>query len=308
MNDLVPDADGPAERYRTALVIVNPISGRGQGAKAAAELAAGLRTRGIASEVFTTERRGDAFDRLRTLEGTVDLVFAVGGDGTVREVLDGLVDPATAVGILPFGTANVLAGELGLPRDVHKALDMVFRKRAIPVDVLLVNGRLATFTVGVGADAMAVREVERRRTGPITKWSYVSAVLRMLLTYRAPRLRVTLDGKLLEREVGLAIVSNTSGYGGVIKLARDARMDDGQLEVYLFQSASIPELCGAFVRGVFSHWPGGSVAMSRARSIRIESEAPVPYQVDGDLGGETPVEVEIAPNRYRLIGSQTLSV
>jgi len=296
-----PDAGLFPLRYRTAIVVANPVSGRGRGRDAAEELAAGLRKRGVACELLLTDRRGEAFDHLRTLTQPVDLVVAVGGDGTVREILDGLVDPAVPVGVLPYGTANVLAHELDLPRDVHHALDILARDKPREIDVLSVNGRLATFVVGTGIDALAVAEVERRRTGPITKLAYASAVLRALRHYRPPELRVELDGTELPDPFGFVLVSNTRGYGSILHLAPDARMDDGLLEAYLFPTGSLFELARAFLRGLVAHLPGGAVTMRRARSIRIRSETPVPFQVDGDSGGHTPVEIAVARNRYRLL-------
>ena len=290
-----------APPYRNALIIANPVAGRGQGTKAANELKQGLRSIGVAADVFFTGKSGDAFAHLRSLEGEIDLVVSVGGDGTLREVIDGLVDPSTPVGVLPLGTANVLAKELGLPRDVHHSLDILKRKRVISIDVAIVNGRLSVLMTGIGIDAMAVREVERRRTGPITKWSYVSATLRALSGYRAPRLRVKLDGVALPEEVGFVLVSNTVHYGGVLRLAADARMDDGLLEVYLFPTGRLLELAAAFLRGLVGNLPGGKVQVRRAKTLEIDSTEPVPFQVDGDLGGDTPVEIRVAPNQYRLV-------
>jgi len=287
--------------YQRALVIANPISGRGKSAKAAKELRDGLRSLGVATELHLTQGAGDAFNHLRTLGEPLDLVVSVGGDGTLREVLEGLVDPATPVSMLPFGTANVLAKELGLPRDVHHHLEILMRNRVANVDVAKVNGKLSLLMTGVGFDAYVVREVERARTGPITKFAYVTASLRALRHYRAPKLRVTLDGVEYPDEVGFVLVSNTMNYGAVINLAADARMDDGEFEVYLFPSASLFELAAGFTRGVVSRLPGGKVVMRRAKEIQIHSEAPVPVQVDGDLAGETPVEIQVAPNRYRLV-------
>ena len=300
MKDFLP-GEGSGHGYRSALIVANPISGRGLGRRAAEELSTGLRQRGIPCEVHLTGGRGDAFEKLRTMEQPADLVVAVGGDGTVREVLDGLVDPSTHVGLLPIGTANVLATELGLPRDVHHALDILIGGRAMEIDVLRVNGTLATFVVGVGIDALTVRELERRRRGPIRKSHYLPAALRALRGYHPPELAVELDGSVVEGTFGFVLVSNTTGYGAVLHLSPDARMDDGELEVYLFPKGTKRELLGAFVRGVVGHLPAGAVRMERARSIRIRSREEVPYQVDGDLGGVTPVEVALAPNRYTVL-------
>lgn len=299
---IAPAADDPLRPgpYSQALVVVNPISGQGQGAKAAVELAEGLRRLGASTEVFTTSGPGDAFTHLRSLGRDLDLVVAVGGDGTVREVLEGLVDPEVPVGILPFGTANVLAMDQGFPRDVHHALEILGRRRLQCLDVARVNGHLSFLVVGVGIDALAVEEVARRRRGPITKWTYVEAMLRVLKGYRPPRLRVVLDDDV-EEEAGLVLVSNIKQYGGFMHLAEGTRLDDGEFEVYLFPTARLFELLTAVCRGVLRRLPGGAIRMRRARRVRIEADEPVPYQVDGDLGGKTPVEVTVSPVQYRLV-------
>ncbi len=303
MGTLDPPSDTglPRGAYRRALVVVDPAAGRGLGEKAAGELAEGLNRSGVSSELFSTSSRGEAVARLRTLDPDVDLVVAVGGDGTLREVLDGLAEPETCVGVLPFGGANVLAGELGHPRDVHHALEILTRRKVTPIDVSRVNGRLSFLTTGIGFDAMVVREVEERRHGPITRLDYVDAVARTLLRYRPPRLTVELDGERLAGEYGQVLVSNLGSYAGLLHLGDGARLDDGRFEVFLFPTASRRELAAFFVRGLFRRLPGGAVEMRHARRIRVTSDEPVPYHADGDPGGTTPVEIDVAPNQYRLV-------
>lgn len=287
--------------YRRALVVANPVSGRGQGAKAAAELAAGLQRAGVPTELLLTGCRGEAFTRLRCLEPGTDLVVSVGGDGTLREVFEGLVDPEIPVLPVPFGTANVLAVELRLPRDVHHALEILARRRLARIDVARVNDHLSFLVTGIGLDGAAVREVERRRRGPISRWSYVRALAAIAGRYRPPRLRVKVDGKALEGEYGLVLVSNVASYAGLLHLAEDARIDDGSFEAYLFPTGRWSELLGALARGFLARLPSGKVRMHRVRQVEVESEVPVPYQVDGDVGGETPVEIRVSPNQYRLV-------
>jgi YegS/Rv2252/BmrU family lipid kinase len=297
----VSSAEASAGELRRAVVIANPISGRGRGARAAEELAAGLRRRGIAAEVHSTAARGDALAYLRAQGDRLALVCSVGGDGTLRECFEGLVDPRVPVLVLPFGTANVLAHELRLPRDVHHAVELAIAGRTQPIDVARVDGRMSFLVTGVGIDGIAVAEVERRRRGPITRWSYVGAVLESLRRYAPPRLTVTVDGRRIDGEVGLVLIANTGGYGGLMRLAPDARIDDGRYEVYLFPTGRLSELVRAFVRGVVRRLPGGPVRMVRGSRVRVESPEPVPYQVDGDTGGVTPVELVVSPTRYHLI-------
>jgi len=290
-----------AAPYSRAVVVVNPVSGRGQGLAAAEEMTRGLGERGVRTTFLKTESRGHAFTELRSLEEHVDLVVTVGGDGTLREVFDGLVEPETHVALLPYGTANVLARMLGLPRDVHHALDIVFNGNVQRIDTARVNGSLSCFCTGVGFDAQTVKAVESRRSGPITKWAYARAVAGEIARYRHPRLTVEIDGERVKGEFALCLVANTTEYGGFIKLDPEARLDDRRFEVYLFpQDGWIGLLRGA-VRGALQGLPGAGVVRHRGQNVRITSEEPCPFQIDGDLGGETPIELELMPNQYRLL-------
>ncbi len=302
--DGIAEEDGIADGapYRRAIVVANPIAGRGKGGAAARELAEGLKSLGAATDVHLTEGRGDAWHFLRSLERDVDLVVAVGGDGTVGEVLNGLVDPEVPVGILPLGTANVLAAELSLPRDVHRALEIFAAGRTTAIDVAHVNATLSFLVVGVGYDAIAVRDVESRRDGPITKLTYALAVLRALSGYREPRLEVEIDGEPVEGgPFGLVLASNITNYGGFLKLSPEGRLDDGRFDVYLFRGASPVRLVGHAVRGVLGRLIGKSCLVRPARSLRVTSDEPVPVQVDGDSAGETPIDLVVSDVQYKIL-------
>lgn len=288
------------EPPRRVLVVANPISGRGRGLVAAEELARGFAHHGATAEILRTSARGDA-PRLLAAAGPADLVVAIGGDGTLSEVLAGLPDPRTPVGLLPMGTANVLAHALGLPADPERALAVFLAGRLQELDVARVGERLAHLVVGVGFDARVVREVEARRTGPITKFTYVGAVLRALRNYRPVPLRVWLDGVELHERPGLVWIANTPKYADLLRFAPGTRLDDGHWEVYLFARGTLGEILAAGVRGLVSRLPGGPVSMRPARSVRIEAEEPVPCQVDGDDGGTTPLAFELLPARFRLV-------
>jgi len=290
----------PAPLYRRVLVVANPVAGRGRGAATAMRLRDQLAERGADVELFLTSARGSGAERLRRLERGTDLVVAVGGDGTVAEVLSEL--PTTVpLAVLPMGTANVLSLDLGLPRSAEGLLRTLGSGRATEIDVAQVNGRVSFLVTGVGFDGEIVRDVERRRAGPIRKWTYVRAGLVGLARYSAPELWVELDGRRLERPYGWVLVSNMIGYGGVIELWRGRRLDDGLYEVFLFDARSRWQLVAHAVRGLLRRLPGRSCRMEQARHVRIESAVPVPYEVDGDFGGETPVEIEVLAGRHRLL-------
>ena len=287
--------------FRHALVIGNPIAGAGRGERSARGLSEGLRARGLEVELHLTAGRGDATRRVRGRAREVDLLVSVGGDGTLREVLDGVGDESVPVGILPMGTANVLSLDLKLPRDVAGALEVLARGRTQAIDVARVNGSLGFLVTGVGLDAAVVEELERRRSGPISKSSYVWAALSALRGYATPELTLELDGQRAAGPVGAVLVSNIVHYGGVFRLDAGRRLDDGLYEVYLFRDARLLPMAFAALRGFFSHLPGGSCEMRRARRVRITSPVPVPYHVDGDFGGHTPLDFEVSATRRRIL-------
>lgn len=288
------------ETPRRVLVVANPVSGRGRGERAARILIEGFERRGVAAELLATGGRGDAA-RLLQAAGPADLVVAVGGDGTLSEVLRGLADPSTPVGLLPCGTANVLAHGLRLPMDPERALETFLGPRRQRLDVARVGTRYAHLVVGIGFDALTVYEVEARRRGAITKWNYVSAALRALQRYRPVPLRVRIDDEELESPVGLVWISNAAHYADLLRLDRGARLDDGSWEVYLFPTGRLPELALAFLRGLVTGLPGGRITMRRARKVSISADEPVRVQVDGDSFGTTPLEFELLPQAFQLV-------
>lgn len=288
------------EAPRRVAIVANPISGRGRGLAAAEALAAALARGGAEPELLRTAARGDA-PRLLAAAGACDLVVAVGGDGTLSEVLGALGEARTPVGLLPMGTANVLAHELGLPTDPARAAEVLLAGRTRELDVARVGTRLAHLVVGVGFDGRAVHEVEARRRGPITKLAYLGASLRALRHHRAVPLRLTLDGEPLAERPGQVWIANTHRYADLLRLAPDARLDDGAWEVYLFARGTPLELLRAGLRGLLAHLPGGAVTLRRARRVRIEAEEPVPCQIDGDAGGTTPLELELLARRHRIV-------
>jgi YegS/Rv2252/BmrU family lipid kinase len=288
-------------RFRRALVVANPIAGRGRGAGAARDVVEGLRRRGVASELHLTRARGDGVARVRELGGGVDLVVAVGGDGTLREVLEGLPDPAIAVGLVPVGTANALSLDLGLPRDPARALDVMLAGTVTRLDVGWINGRLTFLVSGIGLDAMTVRALEERRRGPIRRASYVVPLLRAVARYRPPRLHVEIDGHPRAGEFGLVLISNVVHYAGLLCLSRARRLDDGRFEVFLFRDATRRRLAAAALRALVSELSGTSCEVQPAQRVRVTSETPVPFHVDGDYGGVTPVDFRVSERQYRLL-------
>jgi diacylglycerol kinase (ATP) len=233
------------------------------------------------------------------------VVAVAGGDGTVNEVVAGLLDagaagfPLPTLGLMPLGTMNVFALELGLPvRNVRQCWDIVTAGGCREIDLWLANGRPLVQLGGVGLDAAVVAETSwelKKRIGPL---SYAVNAAR-ILTRPAPRLRVRIDDT--ELDGALVLLGNGERYGGPFKLFAGARLDDGLLDVLVLRRQTAGDIFGflaAAATGQLARFDG--VWCGRGRHVAIDSVRSVPLELDGEPAGQTPVAIEPAPFRLAI--------
>ncbi|MFG0331408.1 MAG: diacylglycerol/lipid kinase family protein [Phycisphaerales bacterium] len=279
-------------------VLTNPISGRGRSAKRARSVVELAKKRG--HEVVVRESGGpgqpEAIARDLSDDSWNAIVIA-GGDGTVNESLNGFVDP-TAVPLAPLacGTANLLARELMLPCDAAPFLDMIEAGVTRRLDLGVANGRRFLLVLSVGFDAMVIDEIHRSRNGKLGFRGYIKPVLKTLSSYRRPRITVRLGAEEEQIAGEMVVVSNVKHYAGVLSITDRALCDSGELDVCIFPKASIPKLVGYAIaarrRRVSTL---KSVCYRFGTRVVIESEEPVPVEIDGEAFGMTPVEIDVLP-------------
>ena len=305
----VPLTEAPARRTAKAgkssrvLVIYNPAAGQWRKRKLQTTLAA-LKGLGCAVTLFATQKAGDAQERALTLTAEeFDVVVAAGGDGTINEVANGLANAENAVpplAIIPLGTANVLAQEIGLrgnPRAVARAIANGSRMKVHLGDA---NGRYFLMMAGVGFDAHVVANVDlalKRRAGKI---AYVVETLVQGLRYGFPRCRVTIDGKT--HDACSVVVCNGRHYGGPFVAAPKASLAEPAFEVCLLEKGGYRHVIRygvALVMGRLSALP--DVQILTGKSLRIEGEAGLPVQGDGDIIATLPVEIGVAERTLELV-------
>jgi YegS/Rv2252/BmrU family lipid kinase len=287
-------------------IIANPVSGKGKGLRQAREVVELLRARGCPAELLETRRAGDA-RRLASEASACAAVVAVGGDGTVNEVLNGL-PPGPAIGMIPSGTANVLAKELGLPRRAEGIARALADGREISWDLAVdrVSGRKVLLFASAGYDAHVVHLFHAARKGPIRMWQYIYWGLKSLLDYGAPRMAVELDGRTVATDASWVQVSNVAEYGGPLVFTPRARPDDGRFEVMVLRGGGRRDVIRMFWRAIVG-WAFridlrlGGLSFHPARRVRLSSPERVPVQVDGDPGGHLPVDLELVPGGARVL-------
>ncbi len=299
-NDNV-SADGAGAR-RVA-VLYNPAAGQWRRRRLEATIKA-LKELGCNVTLRETTRPGDAEAMASRLSlADCDVVGAAGGDGTINEVANGLMAarrPAPPLAIIPLGTANVLAQEIGLrgkPDDVART---IARGSPIAIHPGQVNGRYFLMMVGAGFDAHVVANVDlalKRRAG---KLAYVAGTLSQALRYGFPPCRVVIDGR--EFRTRSAVVCNGRHYGGPFIAAPKADLAAPGFEICLFERGGWLQVIRygfALVTGRLPTLPGLSI--ESGRSIRIDGEAGLPVQGDGDIVTRLPVDIVVSERQLELI-------
>ena len=284
-------------------IIVNPISGIGVKPHFIAALAKHLRMRGFPVEVTPTRGPGHARDLARDAPDDARCVVSVGGDGTHREVVSGLLGKSVPACVVPSGTENVLARTFELTASLQQTINRIQNGRSVAVDVGLANGLPFMLFAGVGFDAAVVREVHKKRRGRINRAAYYAPIVRLLWRYEFPRLAVTVDGRPLADDAGFVLVANTPIYASQLRLAPKAVADDGVLDVVCFRTRSWREVLHCYMLARHGlHLADPLVAHGRGTRIEVScADREVPAQVDGDAGIVTPVTCTVLPKAVRLL-------
>lgn len=282
-------------------LIVNPISGSGRGLRAAREAAAEFGTLGIAATIRPTGAPGDATRFAAESATDHDAVFAVGGDGTLNEVVTGLPAGFPA-GIIPVGTANVVARDLGVYARPAEAARRAARGVPRPFDVGTVNDRCFLAMVGIGFDGAIVQAICEKRRGPISMATYVAPALSTLWNFRSPTLHVEIDGIREPIPHHGAIITNTRNYGGLFSVTPAAKPDDGLLHWIGYKS---PSKAALLAYSTFAAWrreaPKALATYGSGTSFVVTSDTPCAVEADGDYIGTTPIRIGIRPNGCTLL-------
>ena len=283
-------------------VIANPVAGGGRGRVQAEALASELDSGGAVVELILTQKAGAA--EPAAAKPGADVVVAVGGDGSVNEVVNGLAKNDSALAILPTGTANVVARELRLPTDPTEAAALILRGKTMPMDAGRRDGRRFMLGAGAGLDGAIAEAVSRKRGQKSSLWKWVGPSIRTCLSYSFPAIRVTVDGAVASETAQYAIVGNCRYSAGVFPATPRARIDDGLLDVCLFHDLNIAKLAwiAAFVwRPSFIERKDVIYRQGKHIEFAVAAEAAAPLQVDGDPAGRIPAVFQVEEKAVRVV-------
>jgi diacylglycerol kinase (ATP) len=294
------------------LILANPTAGGGLGREALPRLKAFGLEKHWSAEFRTVESAAE-FAQIAREEAAAgrERIFGLGGDGTLQALLNAVAEhPDVSIGVLPAGGGNDLAAALGLPLDPVRAAEMILtRGEAVRLDAARVRTadgveRLYMGGGGVGLDAEAARfasGVYRRMRG---RSRYLLSAIRALGKFRGIYVRVSLEGSEQTSLEGMALVLgvlNTPSYGGGLRLAPEANLEDGKLDLVLLENLSVVEILKMLPRMAAT----GEIRTQRIQRhcvtrARIETERPCAFHADGEIIGMTPMEIEVVPRAMRV--------
>ena len=238
-----------------------------------------------------------------------DAVIAAGGDGTISRVVNGLAHTETALGILPAGTGNSWALEMGIPvskiftrHAMLEAAAVLVGGETRQVDLGTAGDNYFLLWAGIGFDAKVTEEVSyelRRQIGNLATWI---TGFQVASEYPGARATIVVDGKKVYKRFILTVIGNAQSYGGTVRMTPIARMDDGLLDVCVFKGKGFSDTLRHLMMLLSqTHMTSPYVDYYQGEKILIDAAEPLPVHLDGDPMGHTPMEFGVAPKALRVI-------
>jgi diacylglycerol kinase (ATP) len=288
-------------------LVVNPRASRGNARRRLERLSRLAAAAGL--EMIVPDSAHRLFEAARDAAASgCERLLVAGGDGTLHWAIQGLAGSECALGVIPLGSGNDVAREVGAPRALEAAFEAARQGPVRRID-LGSDGRRYFATVGgVGIDGAVVRHVDRGVPFVRGPFVYPVAVIRAVLGYRPPRLRLDTDSGTIEERVFLASAANLPWFGGGMRVAPDAVADDGGFDLVVVRAISPLRLLWVLPR-VYSgsHVSHPAVRVVRTRRVTVHSDRPMDLQADGEILGQVhtvPTRLEVLPGALRVVESR----
>jgi len=270
----------------------------------------------------------------QAVERGAKVVIAAGGDGTINEVANGLLGSDAALGVLPVGTTNVWALQMGIPalnpifksakvaklvadleeriarplpanyyrRVLLDAAKVLVEGHTVAVDVGEVSGRYFLLWAGIGLDAANIESISPTNKKALGSWAYILPVLDTTRRYSSTDICLKSDGKVIKTNTALIVVSNIQLYGGLFAIGANARVNDGKLDVCIFKGAGFFTFVQHALKVLsYQHLRDPKIEYYQCSKTVIEATSVLPVHVDGEAFTETPVTICTLPSALKVI-------
>lgn len=273
----------------------NPKSGSGRQSRPIKDLISELKRLGFRPRLYSDRHELDAAVNVPEKRATLKGIVAAGGDGTLLDLMNR--HPQIPIAILPLGTENLCAKYLSIPREGKFVARMIADGKTMCFDTGRIGSQRFMVMASAGFDAAVIHAVHEKRRGHVSRWTYLKPIAHCLASFRYPELRVYVDDNPQPVTGRLVVIANLPSYALGLKVAGNARADDGHLDARVMQYGSILHMF-RYLGLIYYRWHDHvkDIVPLRGRRFRIESDEPVPMQIDGDPAGFTPAEISVDPN------------
>lgn len=295
------------EQKPKTYIVLNPVAGVSEPGNVRERIESALREHQFSFEIYETT--GDKQENIKqVVREAVDqgfkLFISAGGDGTLSNVIDGLVGADIPLVIIPTGTWNALARALDIPLQVDQAIDLLFQPHRIQtIDAMQVGQSYFVLSVSAGIGALAMKDVERKDKRRLGKFADLRKAIAEVLEFRAYQFEVKIDGVLTRFRASELMVANTSILGlKALRLDPNIRMDDGKLNVCRIYANTLTDylkLGLSLLRDGERNW--NMLCVEAFDEVEIRSRSRLPVQGDGEVIGQLPVTVKLRPKAIHVV-------
>ncbi|MFC4078012.1 diacylglycerol/lipid kinase family protein [Salinithrix halophila] len=286
--------------------LVNPAAGNGRGQQVWNRVRKKLEKTSIPYQAEITSYAGEATEIARKLaeQPGIRAIVAIGGDGTVHEVGNGLVKTEIPLGYIPAGSGNDFASAHGIPSHPERALERILRHQVRRIDTAQVNNRMMIGFSGIGFDGKVAESVNSSSSKRwLGRFAYLAGAFQTWARFRPYQMTLVVDGQPFHYQgIWLIAVANIPNYGGGMLICPHADSGDGLLDlccVHSLTKARFLQIIPSVFRGAHIHHP--SVSLHRGETFTITSDPPLPIHADGEIIGKTPATIRIHPQSLSIL-------
>lgn len=285
-------------------VIVNPIAGSGYAKQVSKKLISILEANNIPYRHFYTKFKGHGKEiATESVQNGTDLVLSVGGDGTTYEVIAGLVNTKTSLGIIPAGTGNDFVRAINMPKDPIESLKKILSSTAKSIDIGMLNGRPFLNVCGTGIDVSVLEYASRYSKYIKGNLSYIAGLAMAVAKHKSSLMKIKIDDSIeLNQKFVICSIANGKFFGGGIPIASRALVDDSYFDVIMLKNVSrlaIPYYLLELLKGrILRH---DLVNYYRAKKIEIDCESSMKFEADGEICEIKKAVIELLPKSINVV-------
>lgn len=295
---------------KSAMIIINPTAGKENAASYKEKIKEVLKTKYSHLVIKDTKGEGDAKKFAReACEDKFDLLIALGGDGTVNEIVNGLAgfEKPPMLGIVPLGTVNNLAGALDIPDEAEEAIELFKKEDYKRIDLGLANDRYFTNTLGIGKAATSIYNVkveEKTKFGPL---AYIMAIGKEIFKDEVFQVRLEMEEKTWEGEASVILVGLLDSMGGLKSILPDAEIGDGKVHIFAIKNLNLSkliEMTPSLIAKTISESKNIEYFQTKKLKISTSDNSQYGSTIDGDEGPKLPLYIKVLPRHLKVISRE----